>query len=516
MRDPELDDGLDAEMDARLRAFARSTRNPALPDEVADLPWTVQLERERTGPLGFLAGIGGGSGIRRASFGVARLGVILAVAGAFLLLVGNTRTSGTGANLIQPPITARPTSALAAPSGREVIVVPVSGVVDDVMADHVAGAVHRAEGDGAAAVIIELDTLGGSENAMRRIVGLLHSSVPTIVWVGPSGARTAGAGTFITLAANLAYMAPSTTIGGASSISGSDSAVAYVSGIAKERHPDAVSWAEGVIRDASTYSVDDAVAAKAVNGTAGSIDEVLSLADGTTVTTTTGQVVVNTKGASTVTVGEDLIQGFLHTLDDPNIAFILLVLGVLLVAIELFHPTLLMGLVGALCLALAFYGAGSLPLNALGVVLVVIGLGLLILEPNIPSHGLLTIGGIAAFVVGARAFYGSPGPYLPVSSVAWPIILIMAAAAGAYGLFIVGTLVRLRRQPVPVGAGLVGIDGVVGLVGQVQADLAPVGTVYVGREAWSAKTEDGSVLKRDEKVKIIRQEGLTLIVRKVE
>jgi membrane-bound serine protease (ClpP class) len=516
MRDSQLDDGLDTEMDERLRAFARNTRMPALPDDVADLPWTVQLERGRTGPLGFLAGMGTWAALRRTSFGLARLGVILAVAATFLLLVGNTRTGGSGADLIQPPITPRPTSAVAAPSGREVVVVPVSGVVDDVMADHVAGAVHRAEADGAAAVIIQLDTLGGNENAMRRIVGVLHSSVPTIVWIGPAGARSGGAGTYITLAGNLAYMAPSTTLGGTSSIAASDSAVVYMSGIAKERHPDAEAWAASLIRDAATYSADDAVAAKAVNGIAGSIDELMTMADGKTVTTSAGQVVLNTKGATTVTIGEDFIQGFLHTLDDPNLAFILLVIGVLLVTIELFHPTLLMGLLGAMCLALAFYGAGSLPLNALGVVLVVIGIGLLILEPNVPSHGLLTIGGIAAFVVGARAFYGSPGPYMPVVAVAWPIILIMAAAAGAYGLVIVSALVRLRNQPVPVGAGLVGIDGVVGLVGKVQADLAPVGTVYVGREAWSAKTEDGSALKRNDKVRVIRQEGLTLIVRKVE
>ena len=253
-----------------------------------------------------------------------------------------------------------------------------------------------------------------------------------------------------------------------------------------------------------------------INGVADSMDAVLAQADGQTVTTTAGQVVVHTKGATTVTINEDVIQSFLHTLDDPNIAFILLVIGVLLVLIELFHPTLLMGLTGALCLALAFYGSGSLPLNVLGVFLVVLGIGMIVLEPNVPSHGLLTVGGIAVFVVGAVAFYGSPGPYLPASAVAWPIIVVMTALAAAYGLLLVGTLLRLRRQPVPVGAGLVGIDSVVGTVGQVQADLSPVGTVYVGREAWSARMKDGSSVSRGTKVRVLGQDGLTLIVEKVD
>jgi membrane-bound serine protease (ClpP class) len=535
MKDPEFIDGLDAEMDARLMAFARSTRDPALPDAVADLPWTVQLNPARTGALESLTGMGGLSVLRRATFGLARLGVILAVSGAFLLLVGNTRTGGSGSEIIgvPQPVSPAPTGGLAAPAGPEVVLVPTSGVVDDVMASYIAGAVHRAESDGAAAVIIQLDTLGGSETAMQSIVKSLDSKIPTIVWVGPRGAMAASAGTFITLAANLDYMAPSTNIGAASPVAanGADISATYgqteadkvmqdaiktITSIAQDRHPKAVAWAVTTVESAKSYSAEEAVAANGVNGIAETLDDVLNQADGQTVTTSAGQLVVHTKGASVVTVNEDLITSALHTLDDPNIAFILLVLGVLLVAIELFHPTLLMGLVGALCLALSFYGSGSLPLNVLGVVLVVIGLDLVILEPNLPSHGLLTVAGLAVFIVGAVAFYGSPGPYLPAVSVAWPIIGVMAAGAGAYGLVVVGALIRLRRQPVPVGAGLVGFDSVIGKVGEVQADLAPVGTVYVGREAWSAKTEDGSVLNRGQKISVVRQEGLTLIVRRVD
>ncbi|MGA2512278.1 MAG: NfeD family protein [Candidatus Limnocylindrales bacterium] len=532
MNDSEMDDGLDLEMDRRLAGFARSTRELALPDAVAGLPWTVQLDRPRTSPFRFPAAIGAGvGGFRRAAFAFARLGVTLAVAGSFLLLVGQARTGGSSAAIVPPPFNpgASGSSAAASP---EVVVVPTSGVVDDVMADFVTGAVRQAESDGAAAVIVQLDTLGGSEDAMLRIDAALHSKIPTIVWVGPSGAKAASAGTFITLSANLAYMAPSTNIGAASPVAagGADIAATYgqteankvmndaiatIRSIAQERHPDAVAWAVSTVQNAQAYTAQEALSAKAINGVAASIDDVLAQADGQTVTTMSGSATLHTRGATIVTINEGLVQSFLHALDDPNIAFILLVIGVLCVALELFHPTLLMGLTGALFLALSFYGSGSLPLNVLGVVLVVMGIGLLVLEPNLPSHGLLTVAGIGLFVVGAVAFYGSPGPYLPTVAVAWPIIGIMTAIAAAYGLLLVGTLMQMRRQPVPAGAGLVGIDKVVGLVGEVRADLAPIGTVYVGREAWSARTRDGSALARDARVRVVGQEGLILIVEKV-
>jgi membrane-bound serine protease (ClpP class) len=534
MNRPEPLDDSDVEMDRLVRDFARDSRTPALPDETAALPWTVQHQSPSASLFSLAPGLRAVEGLRRAAFSFVRLGATLAVAGAFLLVVSNTHTSGTGSNdVIVPQPTARPSGVVPAPDAPRVYVVRASGVVDDVMADYVSGAIRRAESDGAAAVVIQLDTLGGSESSMLRIDAALHSRIPTIVWVGPSGAKAASAGTFITLSANLAYMASSTNIGAASPVAagGGDIAATYgqteadkvmndaiatIRGIAQERHPEAVAWAVSTVEHAQSYTAQEALAAKAINGSAGSIDDVLALADGQTVTTTSGMVVVHTKGATTVSVNEDLIQSFLHTLDDPNIAFILLVIGVLLVVIELFHPTLMMGIAGALCLALAFYGSGSLPLNVLGVVLVVLGIGLLVLEPNLPSHGLLAIGGVVVFVVGAVAFYGSPGPYQPTAAVAWPIIGIMAAAAAAYGLLLIGSLLRMRRQPRPVGAGLVGMDSVVGAVGLVQADLSPTGTVYVGREAWSARTKEGSSVSRGTKVRVVGQDGLTLIVEKID
>ena len=533
MSDSDFDSSSDVEMEARLRQFASNSRTPPLPDETAALPWTVQVEPPQAWAFGFVPALGRRAGsLRGPAYALARLAATLVVAGGFLAVMSQARTSGSRADLVQPLPTPRPTSASGAPTGPEVVVVPTSGVVDDVMADHVAGAVRRAEADGAAAVIVQLNTFGGSETAMLRIETALDSKIPTIVWVGPAGASAASAGTFITLSANLAYMAPGTNIGAASPVAagGADIAATYgqteaektlqdamakIRSVAQRRHPDAVAWALSTVQDAKSYTADEALAAHGINGIAASLEDVLNQADGQTVTTSTGPVVVHTKGATTVTIGEDPIQLFLHTLDDPNIAFVLLVIGVLCVLVEFFHPTLLVGLLGALSLALSWYGSGSLPLNILGVVLVVLGIFMLVIESSVPSHGLLTIGGLASFLVGAVAFYGSPGPFLPSVAVAWPIIATMTAVAALYGLFLVRTLVQMRHLAVPAGSGMVGTVSVVGATGEVQADLAPLGTVYVGRESWTARLADGSSAPRGTRVKVVRQEGLTLIVERV-
>jgi membrane-bound serine protease (ClpP class) len=536
MSDFDFLDEDDLEMDERLRRLAASSRTPHLPDETAALPWTVQLERPRRGALDIVSGFAPGlSWFRRTGMAAARIGVTLAVAASFVALVGQVRTSAATANYIgsQVVLPAPSGTAAAAPGDApEVVIVPVSGVVDDVMADHVAAAVRRAENDGAAAVIIQLNTLGGSEAAMLRIDASLHSKVPTIVWVGPSGAKAASAGTFITLSANLAFMAPSTNIGAASPVASSGADIAAVYGqteadkvmqdaiatmraIAQERHPLAVDWAISTVEKARSYTAQEALDAHAINGLAATLDEVFAAIDGQTVTTTSGQVTIHTTSAATITINEDPIQAILHTLDDPNIAFILLVIGVLCLLVEFFHPTMLVGLGGALALALSFYGSGNLPLNILGVVLVVLGILMLVLEPSVPSHGLLTVGGLASFLVGAVAFYGSPGPYLPSVSVAWPIIFVMTAIAAAYGLLLVRTLMQMRNLAVPAGSGMVGTVSAIGESGEVQADLTPLGTVYVCGETWTAKARDGSEMPRGTKIRVLGQEGLTLLVERV-
>jgi membrane-bound serine protease (ClpP class) len=530
MNDPDF------EMEASLRDLAARSGTPPLPPETAELPWSVQRNEPRTESHRFLPALrGAAGGAGRGVFTIARLAATVAIAGSLLIVLGQVRggTPNSANNIIVPLPTPRASIGASAPTGGpEVVVLPTSGVVDDVMASYIQGGIARAQSDGAVAVIVQLDTLGGSLTSMTAIVTDLNASIPTIVWVGPAGAKAASAGTFITMSANLAYMAPSTNIGAASPVAagGGDIATQFgqteadkvlqdaeasMRGYTQAHHPQAVDWAVSTVSSAKSYSAQEALAAHGINGIASSLDDVLAQADGQVVNVKGASVTLHTKGATLVTVAEDPVQLVLHSLDDPNIAFILLVLGVLCVLVEFFHPTLLVGLLGALSIALSFYGSGSLPLNVLGVVLVVLGIGMLAIEPAVPSHGLLTLGGVVCFIVGAVAFYGSPGPYLPRVSVAWPIILTSAALASVYGLVFVRTVLQMRRIPIPVGSGMVGTVVLVGAVGEVRQDLTPVGSIYVSRESWTAKLEGSSSAPRGSRVKVIRQEGLTLFVERL-
>jgi membrane-bound serine protease (ClpP class) len=209
------------------------------------------------------------------------------------------------------------------------------------------------------------------------------------------------------------------------------------------------------------------------------------------------------------------LQGFLHLLADPNIAFILFTVGFYGLLFELGHPNFVTGILGALALILAFIGFGSLPLNVGGLLLIGLAVILFVLELTVTSHGLLTIGGLVAFVLGAAALYTTPGtPAAPDVSVAWPLIALMTALTGLVVLGIVRVAMRVRRMPpvnlgissdrsTPVGANTIGV---------VRRALAPTGTVYAAGEEWSARAEEGQVIPRGTAVRVTAQDGLVLIV----
>ena len=417
------------------------------------------------------------------------------------------------------------TASAAETSSPRVDVLTADGIVDNVMAGYIADGIAQAVSDGAAAVVIELNTPGGSLDSTQKITAaLLESAVPTIVWVAPSGGRAASAGTFITLAAHLAYMAPGTNIGAASPVSGSgedipgtlgvkvmNDAVANITAIAEARGRP-VDWAVSTVKDAESYSASEAVAAGAVDGIAATLDEVLAAANGQEVTVAGGQTVtLNLAGATINDAPMSPGQAFLHLLSDPNIAFLLFVLGGLGLAIELVHPNLLTGIVGALCLILAFVGFGSLPLNVAGLLLVGLGLLLFVLETQFTSHGLLTFAGIVCFVLGASALYSAPGNLAePAVQVATPVIVVTTGMAALLMGLIAIAAVRTRRMK--ASAGTVGVPVPIGSEGVVQAPLEPLGTVYLADEPWSGRTADGTTLARDTLVRLVGFDGLVAIV----
>lgn len=418
------------------------------------------------------------------------------------------------------------TSAVRAASPT-VALLPTTGIVDQVMANYVASGLAAAAERGDSAAIIELDTPGGSLDSMQDIVGaILSSRVPVIVWVAPAGGHAASAGTFITLAANLAVMAPGTNIGAASPVDQSgntitgtegqkvlNDAVAKMTSIAEERGRN-VEWAVSAVTKAASASAQQAVTMHVVDGLAGSLDEVLAFADGRTVTVGGAAVVLHTAGATVDPFELNPLQGFLHLLADPNIAFLLFTVGFYGLLFEVVHPNFVTGILGGISILLAFIGFGSLPLNVAGLLLIALGLLLFIAEIWVTSHGLLTIGGVVAIALGGAALYTSPtNPAAPEVGVALPVLGVVLALGLGFAALIATVAARSHR--LHGTAGTVGTALSLGSLGEVRRPLGPLGSVYVGGEEWSARTADERPLPRGAQVRVVRQDGLTLIVEPV-
>jgi membrane-bound serine protease (ClpP class) len=405
-----------------------------------------------------------------------------------------------------------------------IVVLPTTGVVDNVMAGYIDGGVRHAAEDGAIAVIIELDTPGGSLPATGIITqALLNAPLPVIVWVGPPGAKAASAGTFITLSANLAYMAPGTNIGAASPVSSTgddipgtlgekvkNDAIASITSIAEARGRP-VDAAVATVKDATSYPASQAVSLGLVDGLAESLEAVAEAADGEIVQVDGSPVTLATAGAPLVELPMNPFQGLLHLLSDPNIAFILFTIGFYGLLFELQSPNFVTGILGGLAIILAFVGFGSLPLNLAGLLLIGLGLLLIALEPTVTSHGMLTVGGLICLALGASALYTEPGsPTAPDVTVAVPVILAVVGTLGLLMAFVTAAAIRTRHMAST--AGTVGTAVATGALGAVRRPLSPIGSVYVAGEEWTARTEDEQPLERGTPVRIVRIDGLTAIV----
>jgi membrane-bound serine protease (ClpP class) len=415
--------------------------------------------------------------------------------------------------------------------GRRVVVLPTTGVVDQIMSGYLAEGITRAASEGAGAVVIELDTPGGSLDATRDIVqAVLAADVPVLIWVGPSGSRAASAGTFVTLAAHVAAMAPATNIGAATPISadGSDipedlgqkvleDTIASITSIAEARGRP-VGWAVSTVAEARSYTVDEALAAGAIDLKAESIEDLLAQADGLTVEVAGEERILETAAAQIERLSMNPLQSFLHLLTDPNIAFILFTLGFYGLFFELQNPNWVTGILGAFALILAFIGFGSLPLNVAGLLLIGLAVVLFILEATVTSHGLLTIGGLVAFVLGASALYTQPGdPLAPAVAVAWEVIALMTSLTALVVVGILYAAWRTRRVPQLV-MGVSNLRGPLvplGTEASVRRDIMPDGTVYAAGEEWTARSADGSVLERGTPVRVVGQDGLKLVVERL-
>ena len=409
---------------------------------------------------------------------------------------------------------------LAAPSAgadSAVVVATYEGVINPVTAEYFHDALAFAEANRAQALVWQLDTPGGLDTSMRLIIkDITGSEIPVVVYVAPSGGRAASAGVFITLAAHIAAMAPGTNIGAAHPVAMGggemdktmkekveNDAVAYVKSIAEQRGRN-VAWAEDAVRKSVSVTEKEALQLKIIDLVAEDLQVLLEKLDGRKVTTSAGTTTLKTKRAAILTFSMGWRLEMLKALSDPNIAYVLMTIGMIGVLAELYNPgAILPGIVGAISLILAFYSLQSLPVNYAGVLLVLLGVVLFILEATVTSYGLLAIGGVASMILGGLMLVKTDAPFLKIS---WSVILPVVTLAAGFSLFVVGMGVRaMRRQPTT------GSEGMVGLVGVAKTALTPQGKILVHGELWDAISEQA--IQPGDQVEVTRVEGLKLSVK---
>ena len=405
--------------------------------------------------------------------------------------------------------------APVAAAAQGVATIQIDGVISPVTLRLVEMALTRAQADKAHALVIQLDTPGGLERSMRAICQrLLNAEIPVIVWVGPTGARAASAGVFITLAANVAAMAPATNIGAAHPVAvggGVDKesmrkiendAAAFVRTIAVERGRDA-DWAEKAVRESVSITEREALKLRVIDVIADSIPDLLTKIDGRTVKTSKGTVTLATKGVVAKPIAIGLRDRFLNVITDPNVAYVLMMLGTLGLIFELSNPgAVLPGVVGGISLILAFFAFQSLPINFAGMLLILFAIVLFIAEVKVVSHGVLAIGGVVAMALGSLMLYDEPEAGFRVS---WLVIIPTVAVTAGIFIFALTAGVRaLSRRP------QLGAEALVGATGTAFGALAGEGQIKLQGEIWRAVTDrpipDGTP------VRVIGVDGLTLRV----
>jgi len=409
---------------------------------------------------------------------------------------------------------------LAAPAqaAPPVSTIKLEGVISPVTVRLVEAALARAQAEHAGALVIELDTPGGLERSMRAICQrLLNAEVPVIVYVAPTGARAASAGVFITMAAHVAAMAPATNIGAAHpvAISGGvdkesmkkieNDAAAFARTIAVERGRNA-EWAEKAVRQSVSITEREAVKLKVVDLVADSLPDLLEKIDGRTVKTAKGPITLATRGAAVKAIDIGFRDRLLNVITDPNVAYVLMMLGMLGLFFELANPgVILPGVIGGISLILAFFAFQSLPINWAGLLLIAFGIVLLVAEIKIVSHGVLAIGGIIAMALGSMMLFDAPEMDLRV---AWSAIIPMVGATALLFMFVVATALRTLKTRVAIGT-----PALLGQTGVARGALSPQGQVMIHGELWQAVTR-GAPVEEGARVRVVDVNGLTLTVEK--
>ena len=409
-----------------------------------------------------------------------------------------------------------PLLAIAA-AGEGIVKLSVDGSINPATRDYVLRGLKEAASSGAELVVLELDTPGGLDDSMKDIVeAILDSAVPVVVWVGPPGARAASAGTFILLAAHVAAMAHGTSVGAAHpvAITGEspeeedpttqkivNDAASRIRAIAELRGRNA-DWAEQAVRESVTATATEALELEIIEILADSIPELLEKLEGYELPD--GRV-LHTAGLPVQEIGMSFKERLFFYLADPNLVYILLMVGLYALIYEFFSPGIGIGLVvGGISLMLALLGLQVLPINLVGIGLILFGVLLMVLDAFTPTNGILTTGGVVSLVIGSLSLFDIESPVVGLS---WTTVAATVGTLTLILVFIIAKgLLAQRRKARP-------LTSMVGLTGVAKEDLAPGGWVLVRGEYWRARCE-GEPAKAGDKVEVIGQEGRQLIVRR--
>ncbi|MBI3760859.1 MAG: nodulation protein NfeD [Chloroflexi bacterium] len=410
----------------------------------------------------------------------------------------------------------------ASASNGQVLVLSVDGPITQAVDVYVERGIGEAERRNAEAVIVELNTPGGQIDVMEKIVAAIRASdTPVIVFVTPRGALAGSAGAVITLAGHAAAMSPETAIGAASPVGSGgedlnqtldqkikEALSATARSLTERRGEKAMELATAMIQSAKAVSVSEAREAGLIDFVAEDTAALLPQLDGFEVIVRDQPRKLRTAGAAPIEFPMSLIERFLHVLTNPNLISILLLVGAQSILIELSSPGgWVAGFVGAVCLALAFYGMSVLPVNWFGLAFIAIAFVLFLLDIKAPTHGALTLAAAASLIVGTLVLFNSPGtPAFERVSV--PLVVVTSLITAALFFVVVMLAVRAQKRPVTTG-----VQTLVGQIGEVRAALTPSGQIQVAGELWSAES-DGEPIEAGKKVQVVEVRGLRLRVKR--
>ncbi|MCK4558296.1 MAG: nodulation protein NfeD [Calditrichia bacterium] len=374
--------------------------------------------------------------------------------------------------------------------------ITINGIINPIATEYILESIEKAEEAGAELLIIEMDTPGGLMVSMHDIVkGILGADVPVAVYVSPSGSRAGSAGVFITIAAHIAAMAPGTNIGSAHPVSMGgtqdtskvmeekivNDAVAHIRSVAEKRERNA-DWAESAIRESANITEKEALKLNVVDYIVPTVDSLLIAVHGRKVEVLSGYRVLDTENARIESYEMNWRQRALDILSDPNILYILFLIGITGISLELYNPgSILPGVVGGICIILFLYSVQTIPINIAGLLLILFSAILFLLEIKIPSYGILTIGGVISLVLGSLMLVDSPLPFLQIS---WKVILGATITMTLFFIIAISFVIRAHRKKPSTGK-----EGLVGEEGVTIDDLNPTGQIEVHGEIWKAVSD---------------------------